>query len=120
MSVLIKDMEMPECCAECWFKICGRTSATDENLYWYKHIYNCRCKPEEIEDGWIDAPEALNGKQPWCPLVEVPTPHGRLIDADAFEKENSYFWERDFINPKYEDTLADLVNAAPTIIEAED
>ena len=39
----------------------------------------------------------------------------RLIDADAFEKENQYFWNLDFINPKYGETLADLINAAPTI-----
>lgn len=23
------------------------------------------------------------GRPDWCPLIEVPTPHGRLIDADA-------------------------------------
>ena len=44
--------------------------------------------------------------------------HGRLIDADDFERNNQYFWNRDFINPKCEDTLADLVNAAPTVIPA--
>jgi hypothetical protein len=54
-----------------------------------------------------------------CPLVPIP-PHGRLIDADKFEKENAYFWNCDFINPKYSDTLADLVNAAPTIIQADE
>lgn len=52
--------------------------------------------------------------------VEEVQAHGRLIDADAFEKQNAYFWNRDFINPKYSETLADLVNAAPTIIEAEE
>lgn len=51
--------------------------------------------------------------------VPIP-PHGRLIDADAFEKKNAYFWNRDFINPKYSETLADLVNVAPTIIPAEE
>ena len=49
--------------------------------------------------------------------VEVPD-HGRLIDADAFENRNAYFWNLDFINPKYPDTLANLVNSAPTIIPA--
>lgn len=52
--------------------------------------------------------------------VSVPTPHGRLVDAGVFEKANAYFWNKDFINPKYPDTLADLVNAAPTVIEAEE
>lgn len=26
------------------------------------------------------------GRPDWCPLVEVKTPHGRLIDADKLEK----------------------------------
>jgi len=48
----------------------------------------------------------------------VLEPHGRCIDADAFEKDNSELWECDFIHPKYCDTLADLVSNAPTILEA--
>lgn len=49
--------------------------------------------------------------------IPVP-PHGRLIDADQFHKDNKEYWDRDFNYPQYEDTLADLVNAAPTIIPA--
>lgn len=45
--------------------------------------------------------------------------HGRLIDADAFEKDNSELWGCDFIHPKYCDTLADIVSDAPTILEAD-
>lgn len=26
------------------------------------------------------------GKPNWCPLIEIPTPHGRLIDGDAYIK----------------------------------
>ena len=44
--------------------------------------------------------------------------HGRLIDADKFEKDNSELWGCDFIHPKYCDTLADIVSDAPTILEA--
>lgn len=51
--------------------------------------------------------------------VEVKAPHGRLIDAKAFETKNKYFWHRDFINAKSEDALCDLFDDAPTIIEAE-
>ena len=49
----------------------------------------------------------------------LPKGHGRLIDADAFEKDNLELWECDFIHPKYCDTLADLVSDAPTVIEAD-
>ena len=100
MGVYIKGMKMPKNCEECildhkFFKWLGC----------YKHVSG-----DTIADG---------KRSPACPLIELPT-HGRLIDADAFEKQNAYFWNRDFINPKYSDTLADLVNDAPTIIEAEE
>lgn len=49
----------------------------------------------------------------------VPVPlHGRLVDADAFAEKNKYFWNCEFINPKYSETLSDLVEAAPTVIPA--
>jgi len=98
MSVIIKDMEVPQYCGAC-------------------HVGFCKQIGCELYIGFDDY---ATSRHPDCPISNIPTPHGRLIDADAFEKENAYFWNRDFINPKYEDTLADLVNAAPTIIEAEE
>lgn len=51
----------------------------------------------------------------------VPVPkHGKLVDADAFAEKNEYFWNCEFINPKYSETLSDLVEAAPTVIPASD
>lgn len=50
--------------------------------------------------------------------IELP-PHGRLIDADAFLARNAYFADREFVNPKYDDTLKDLVDAADTVIPAD-
>ncbi len=58
------------------------------------------------------------GSQVIATAVPIP-PHGRLIDADAFEKKNAYFWGMDFIGAKYEDCLCDLINDAPTIIPAD-
>lgn len=65
----------------------------------------------------------LNGRKfrhPNCPLIEVPTPHGRLIDADKL-LEKAY-WDyneatHDYNNIKVvsEYNIAD----APTVIEAE-
>ena len=53
------------------------------------------------------------GRPDWCPLIEVPTPHGRLIDAD--ELANKTF---------YSTTGAPYITYktfcnAPTVIEAE-
>ena len=45
--------------------------------------------------------------------------HGRLIDADSFLARNAYFADREFVNPKYDDTLKDLVDRANTIIPAD-
>ena len=49
----------------------------------------------------------------------LPKGHGRLIDADVFKEDNKVFWNCDFIHPMYEETLADLVNSAPTVVEAD-
>ncbi len=101
MSVLIKGMKMPKNCMECAIRS------------W-------------TEDEWDVCPfsgiMALNiGRQNDCPLVEVPTPHGRLIDERVAEqcigdhmvgiagREGRSDWQR------VHDGLADT----PTVIEAE-
>ena len=68
MSVLIKGVEMPNNCKECPF--------SDHEAWclipgdWRERYY---CPDDERSE--------------FCPLIEVPTPHGRLIDADEFERE---------------------------------
>lgn len=68
MSILVKGMEMPKSCYSCLLKrrngmdiVCPVTqemfSVADVNILFYR----------------LDS----------CPLIEVPEPHGRLIDADA-------------------------------------
>lgn len=93
MSVLIKGMEMPCACVFC--------ELYDGDLYW------CRGAKKEVPY----SPEDKRGK--FCPLVEVPTPHGRLIDGDALTGE------------QYKDgnlmvVEMDAIEDAPTVIEAED
>ncbi len=46
------------------------------------------------------------GRPDWCPLIEIPTPHGRLIDADALLEKA----------PELQEYLAVL---ATVVIEAE-
>lgn len=66
MSFLVKGMEMPHSCGDC--VLCRP-----------KGPYPCYCyiKQFPIKPSETDLRDGL------CPLVEVPTPHGRLIDADA-------------------------------------
>ena len=46
-----------------------------------------------------------------CPLVEIPTPHGRLIDADELVR----IWT----GAKFYGSIKPIVDARPTVIEAE-
>ena len=124
MSVLIKGMEMPESCFQCWFL----------------HVINpgyfyCFASGEEFEENFA----IHKGRYKDCPLVEVPTPHGRLIDADALgghdEEERAHNETVDVVKQSgcgspthiyysaYYDgvlTMTGKIRFAPTIIEAED
>ena len=57
-------------------------------------------------------------------LTEVPTPHGRLIDADTVEKRLQKYWYEEYPNQEasYHRAFMDsnaCVKDLPTIIEAE-
>ena len=64
--------------------------------------------------GIIESTEQVPVKKNRCPLVEIPTPHGRLIDAD--ELANKTFYSA--TSAPYI-TYKNFVDT-PTIIEAED
>lgn len=111
MSVLIKGMKMPIGCITCPCMSFGR----DDCTMW--------CK-------WLDEPlgewSKRGGKwrHPDCPLVEVSTPHGPLIDEAALMLEFAEFVRAsnnsDFAAvPNWNDAVS-LLGSAPTIIEAEE
>ena len=90
MGVYI-DMEMPKDCIVCPF---GWNGCNNQHDFVY-----------------------MGSRPDNCPLIEVPEPHGRLIDADALEYEEAY------LNGHYE--LGDVeivtredIESAPTIIPA--
>lgn len=62
MSILIKGMDMPISCEKCPFCYDYLHCSIDDSLHMY--LYN---------------------RHPNCPLIEIPTPHGRLIDANKLE-----------------------------------
>ena len=68
MAILIEGMEMPTRCAEC------RLST----VHSFKDRPLCDVLVEYMSYGEWEAKRLDN-----CPLIEVPEPHGRLIDADA-------------------------------------
>jgi len=64
MSILIKNMEMPTACCACpcsYDNICAVINKRPTFTEWYES------KPD------------------WCPLIELPAQHGRLIEADRIE-----------------------------------
>ena len=72
MSVLIKNIEIPSKCIECrLMRRCGKDDL--DYIYMPTRVY-----VEDLTNAYKPRPE-------YCPLVPVP-PHGRLIDADAVER----------------------------------
>ena len=108
MSLLIKGMEMPKDCPYCpmshWnkrdeFTGCDIVSGKKYTLFNNKEYANSSTRPD------------------WCPLIEIPDKHGRLIDADALESNGWYLMRVNIKDGKYE--AANLM-IAPTIIPAEE
>ena len=78
MSVLIKGMEMPKQCGGCPLR-----GVCKQRIY-------------------------IEHRPKGCPLIEVPTPHGRLIDADAIQDYNVETFGQRLL----------IIDTAPTVIEA--
>ena len=102
MSILIKGMKMPKNCDNC-----DLIQFDDEGLEAHcplsPYYRWCGTPPDYIPEG--------------CRLVEIPTPHGRLIDA---EKLAVKIWtEGHFVTGNDCEIAVDFTQSAPTIIEAE-
>ena len=92
MSLIIKGSTMPLMCEECPCYDCDD--------------YSCKATGRGVIEYRYD------GRPGNCPLKEVPTLHGRLIDADYLKKDRINIGGTDFV------LLVDVDNAK-TIIEAE-
>lgn len=99
MSIIIKGMDMPIECGNCDFF--REDYGVPYCFITEKHIYFIG----EIAD--------------FCPLIEIPTPHGRLIDEDSVldQVENAYQIYK--FNSAYYHQIKDYLVNAPTILEAE-
>ena len=91
MSILIKKMEMPKGCWACPFAV-------------GKH-YECLFTKKSYNWGLTTRPSD-------CPLIEVPTPHGRLVDADKLMRDIEEYHLSD-------GKFQHWVEVQQTIIEAE-
>ena len=109
MSVLVKGMQMPNNCRNCPMEVAG----------W---CFALLPKSEDEEDFAEEVDTEAEGRPSWCPLVEVPTPHGRLADADALD-EKVYKHYKTLKISRYDKDLVlhyTDVSMAPTVIEAEE
>ena len=98
-DILIKGMEMPKNCTGCPI-CCGLP---------YQH-------------------RDVKGRRPDCPLIEIPTPHGRLGDLDALYEEisngNKAYngiegYDGEYPNIANVDDCLEAIKYADTVIEAE-
>ena len=110
MGVYVKGLKMPKSCSDCLFFVDGLYDANDEPC--------SACLAKEDNSPWgcgyeeIDGIDHMATRMDYCPLAEVPGPHGRLIDADALDYKLGAS-DRD-IYVKY------TLEEEPTVIEAED
>lgn len=132
-SVLVKGMSMPKECHGCRFFYFNGTSCTEPKYY-----LDARCKLVESGQDWygkdsrggwvgesIEHIPGWSGSYPHkhciadgtlakqCPLVEVKTPHGDLIDVgELFIPALSSSYDNEIVR--------DILDEAPVVIEAED
>lgn len=106
MGVYIKDLDMPTSCEEC---LGYREDA------WY----GASCLFLQDEDGWAveiddgvtDEYDLEQERHPKCPLAEIKTPHGRLIDRDAVPEVSA--------DPFEEAGFQGVLDDMPVFLEAE-
>ena len=124
MSVLIKNINIPKCCSDCPLNYDQMSCIITGTEWWSDKMI--------LMDFDSDKERLYN-----CPLIEIPTPHGRLIDADAFAdilNEISIMQKYDKLFSDNVLSVGDIFNAvseslkgegidgfklSPTVIEAE-
>lgn len=114
MSVIVKGMEMPKNCLTCKL----RGDGSDSKYIWDCPFTGLEYTREEGETRRLDD----------CPLIEVPAPHGRLIDEDnvidaIHERLQVLRTHKEFIKKHGDIDLLGVmpyIEKIPTVIEAEE
>lgn len=126
MSVLYKGLKMPKSCSVCReiYYVPDSVKGTSVRCgIDNKLIHQYSKTVYDIESGF---PYKTN-RPDWCPLGDVPAPHGRLIDADklheatyhrAFETDGDTTWQSGCW-VRYR-AIEQVQDSQPTIVEAEE
>ena len=102
MSVLVKGWSIPtNGCCDCHFRTGKYCGILDKNERVLEHAERYT-RPSN------------------CPLVEVPTPHGRLIDADKEKAEIDKMLVQGEVFTTAKIFTSTVLENAPTVIEAEE
>ena len=72
MSFIVKGIDFPEKCGDC---PCCVEYDNEDCVYYEKYHTGMYCSAQDSAPDVDDINKKLNN----CPLVEIPTPHGRLI-----------------------------------------
>ena len=110
-DILIRGMEMPDCCEKCPFLD-------------YEQGY-CFASGKKQKDGWYDCnlyagSNYVGGNEKRhedCPLVAMPSGHGRLVDADKIFA--TCVDERGYYISFNAAVIGEAVDGAQTIVPAE-
>lgn len=100
MSIILKGIDMPKSCGGCEFNY----NLEGGSYEWWE----CVILHDDINQ--------FDTRRTDCPLIEIPTPHGRLIDASELIK--SYMRGTKTGIDDFYDTI-DIIDNAPTILEEE-
>ena len=124
MSVLIKGMEMPKCCEEC---VAGAYEYNDNDERCFVCGFIKSQHPWECEHVEIDGIDTTKARADFCPLTEVPTPHGELVDRGGLM--DTYADRLTAVAERYSPDSSEcgilsgamkLLAIMPTLIEAEE
>ena len=123
MSILIKGMGMPYGCANCPF-VSGPVYGSDGRANYFCKVDVEGVRGNNVTTEVIALYEGATEAFPrFCPLIELPEEHGRLIDADVLKDTLDYYireagWS-DEINEALTWVRDEFIDHEPTVIEAE-
>lgn len=118
MSILINGVGMPKDCSGCYLSI--YYDGYNRGYGYCTPGYRCRPLKRLIEEDKIK--RNYYPRPSDCPLVEIPTPHGKLIDADRLITglKNIYLNPSFFASTLTMGQIEHLIKYQLTIIEAEE
>jgi hypothetical protein len=94
MSKGIVILDIPDCCAECYFRDKFEEIAIGGGLY--KRFSKCKLAPDTVEDPLREVLWQINNKEPWCPIKPIPNKCGLKEDI---EKQNDDYLCADGTDP---------------------